>query len=109
MERTRLMTRRTSHTETRALVRLHGLDARKRGTVVDGLIALTDDGLVVHVPTGLTIEREGVVQKKEFILHMLDADPAGWELTRSWPQGSVPSREIRDRIRKTRDSYREVG
>lgn len=98
-----------SHTEARALVRLRGLDARKRATVVDGLLALTDEGCIVHVPTGLGIEREGVTHLKDFILHMLDADPDGWELTRGYKVGEVLSQELRDRLRKTRDSYREVS
>jgi len=112
------------HVEKRALIAYGGTpgtrgqfqaaDSRKRGAIVDGLLAYTDDGYVVHMPTGRLIgppedaqgnPRMQVDNDQAFIYHMLDADPEAWEQTRSLAFGASVAPEIQVRLKLARDTY----
>lgn len=107
------------HTERRALVTMLGPDRkplkqRKRATVIDDIFGITDDGYLIHVPTGHNIDppkHQGeyvkVTDDRAFALHMLKADPEGWASTRSFLIGVSFPRDLAERLLKTRDSYRD--
>lgn len=107
------------HIEERRLVALMGLDGkpeekRKRATVIDKLLAFTDDGYVVHVPTGFFInapsgpdgaQRPDCVNDRKFILWMLEQDPDGWESSRNYKLGERLTPALATRLNRTRNSY----
>lgn len=85
---------------------------RKRATVFDTLLAVTDDGFIVHLPTGYTIDppkRDGVfrqdIDKKAFVIWMLDQDPGGWDETRKCVEGEQLNVPLAERLKGIRDSY----
>lgn len=108
-----------ARSERRALVRCVSLDVvgevvRKRSTVIDDLIAFTDDGWVVHVPTGRAIPApvspEGVTLKVEddraFVEHVLAQDPEAWEESRELAFDTAAKGKLRTRLKRCVNSYR---
>jgi hypothetical protein len=110
----------TIHTEERKLIAHIDNDGRalvekrKRGTVIDGLLGFTDDGYVIHIPTGFFINaprgadgeyREDCLNDRKYVLWMLDQDPAGWEASRNYRPGERLTQALKDRLVKTRQSY----
>lgn len=83
-------------------------DKRKRGTIINDLLGWTDDGFVVHIPTGRLIGPPAGVSRVDdakFVLHMLDQDPEGWESSRSYKFAEKLSPALHERLKKARDSY----
>lgn len=107
--------------EERKLVSIFGehegvldiLPTRKRATVIDSVLAYTDDGFVIHVPTGRNIPppmRDGeptmaIKNDRKFILHMLRADPQAWADSLKLAQRQLPTGDLAARLKATRDSY----
>lgn len=83
-------------------------ERRRRGIVIDGLIGVTDDGSIIHIPTSRQIKPLGEVKDShKFIRWMLDQDPEGWESSRDYKFGEDLSPALKARLQKVRDSYRE--
>jgi hypothetical protein len=89
-------------------------ERRKRGVVIDKVLGFTDDGYVVHIPTGRNIApprlpdgsyREDITDDRAFILWMLGQDPDGWASSRNYKLGEDLRPSLKDRLRKSRDSY----
>jgi len=81
---------------------------RKRGTVVDGLLGYTDDGHVIHIPTGRGIGPGGdrvIKNDAKFVAWMLDQDPEGWESSRNYAFGDDLTPALKLRLQAVRDSY----
>jgi hypothetical protein len=104
----------TAPAERRALVRVFGSDKRSRSTVIAELLAVTDDGYVIHLPTGRHIPppldaeglpREDIKDDRAFVLHMLAADQEAWETTRGLEFGGFPATPLRDRLLASSQSY----
>jgi hypothetical protein len=107
------------HTEERKLIAHIGNDGlpvekRKRGTVIDGLLGFTDDGYVIHIPTGFIINaprgpdglyRTDCVNDRKFITWMLDQDPDGWESSRNYKMGERLTTALAQRLNQTSQSY----
>lgn len=100
-------------TERRALVRVHGAEARLRSTIFDDILAMTDSGYVVHVSTGVYVnapllpdgEPMEVKDDRKFILHMLAADPEGWASSKHYKLGEKLTPALTARLKMSRDSY----
>lgn len=83
-------------------------EKRKRGVSYAGILAATDDGFVIHIPTGADVgapKGTKVKDDRKFILHMLDADPKGWEMSKKYKFGERLRPSLKERLKKTRDSY----
>lgn len=89
-------------------------EKRKRGTVIDNLLGFTDDGYVVHIPTGFIINaprgpdglyRTDCLDDRKYIMWMLGQDREGWESSRNYKLGERLTQALADRLQKTRQSY----
>lgn len=79
---------------------------RKRGLVIDELIGITDEAILVHVPTGRTISPPRDIEDDlAFVAHFLDADHDGWEESRKVPWGQPLKDPLKSRLRATLLSY----
>lgn len=94
--------------EQRKLIRTHFGEARKRGTVLNDLLGWTDDGLIIHIPTGFHIRPprtpEGPyweVDPRAYAEFLLAADPDGWEATRNYQFGEKLTKPLHTRLFKT--------
>jgi hypothetical protein len=111
------MARKIEHVERRALVAIsdvncNPMEKRKRSTIIDDLLAITDDGQIIHVPTGVRVDPpkdpEGIpraVDLRQFAYYLLDADPEGWAETRTFGMGGPISPALARRLVKIRDAY----
>jgi len=92
---------------------LRPAEKRKRGVVIDDLFGLTDDGYVVHIPTGRNIgpgrTKEGaerlIQDDRKFVEWLRSSDPEGWESSRNYKFGQPLAPALKERLQHTRDSY----
>lgn len=81
-------------------------EVRKRGLVIDDLIGITDEAILVHVPTGRTINPpRDIADDRAFVQHFLDADHDGWEESRQAPWGQPLQEPLKSRLKATLLSY----
>lgn len=91
--------------EERKLISSFDVVSRRRGTILKNLIGFTDDGDVIHIPTGFTIlpprgadgERRKV-DPRGYAEHLLKADPEGWEASRNYKFGEKLRPSLHDRL-----------
>ncbi len=99
--------------EERKLIRIVGQDARKRGTVIDGLLGWTDEEVVVHIPTGFPIQPprgphggfRADVDCRAYVEHMLKSDPEGWESSRAYGFGEKLTTALQQRLLAVAETF----
>jgi|GEM_PF-5457128 len=89
-------------------------DKRVRGTVLNKVLGYTDDGAVIHVPTGCRVNppklpdgalREDITDSHAFVVWMLRQDPEGWNSSRNYKVGEKLRPSLKERLMRCRDAY----
>lgn len=81
-------------------------EAKKRATVLDEVLAYTDDGRVFHVPTARGIPLpDGAKDLRAFVLWLLHANAMAWDESRKLKPLAVPGEPLRSILREVCASY----
>jgi hypothetical protein len=83
-------------------------ERRKRGMVIDGVLGITDDGYVIHIPTGRNVcppDGREVVDDRAYVDHLLTVEPDGWAASKRYKFGEPLRPSLRERLVAARDSY----